>query len=341
MRYCGTGSVSDRERLCFMQEIRYADAGMDMKKLMLGFIRKSWLVGAAALAGAALAGAVYAAAGIVPESQREYQALSKVYLDFAPDKTGEVYQAYNGYTWNDLMATEPIITATMKNLPADYTTEEVVVATKAEILSDVRLLTITVTTHDRQRCDTILEATGKSLVELGDTAKEFERIRVIRTTQAALLVADSRLAQALLVGAAAGAVFMLLGMLLFYVLDDRIFVAGDIRQATDLPFVGYAGADARFGADYEEHLAYLQKTGGAVCLYYVAQGEEQEKADWQELRSAAGGVVLLVAYGKVHAAYLAYTADRLKAMGCRPVGVAISGADGAFLRRYYGPAGRK
>ena len=29
-------------------------------------------------------------------------------------------------------------------------------------------------------------------------------------------------------------------MLLYYVLDDRIMVAADLRQVTDVPFVGYA-----------------------------------------------------------------------------------------------------
>ena len=88
-----------------MREIRYADAGMDMRKLLLCFMRKLWIALLAAVTGAVLGGAVYAAVRIVPESEREYQAMSKIYLDFAADETGEVYQAYNGYTWNDLMAT--------------------------------------------------------------------------------------------------------------------------------------------------------------------------------------------------------------------------------------------
>ena len=148
-----------------MQEIKYADAGMDMKRILLCFMRRLWIVPLAAAIGALAGFLIYEAARVVPESEREYRAVAKVYLDFAPDETGEVYQAYNGYTWNDLMTTDPILDVTMRYLPQDYTKEEVAAATKAEILSDLRLLTITVTAHDRERCGAILEATGRSLAE--------------------------------------------------------------------------------------------------------------------------------------------------------------------------------
>lgn len=121
-----------------MREIRYADEGMDMKKFVLFFLQKSWMLLAAAVIGATVGSVVYIAAHTVPESEREYQAVSKVYLDFAPDETGEIYQQYNGYTWNDLMATDPYMEPMLEELPEDYTREEVTAAVKAEILSDLR-----------------------------------------------------------------------------------------------------------------------------------------------------------------------------------------------------------
>lgn len=352
----------DWESAGVMREIRYADEGMDMKKYVLCFIRKSWLVIVAAVLGAVIGGVVYAVAHIVPESEREYQAMSKVYLDFAADETGEIYQEYNGYTWNDLMATDPILDVTMENLSADYTREEVMAATKAEILSDLRLLTITVTTHDPDRCSDILQATGKSLVARGNAAKEFKQITVIQTTQVKPVTADSRLAQAVLVGLVAAILLMIVGMMLGYVLDDRILVASDVKQVTGVSFIGYAGAGMGLGRDYEENLAYLREKIGTVGILDVKQGvsvkkeadaqEYSAKQDghitqdqsgewgisrekWQEL-CAADGVVLVAEYGKVHAVYLAYVIEQLKVRECRLVGVAIGGADEKFLRRYYG-----
>ena len=320
-----------------MQEIRYADEGMDMKKLMLCFIGKIWLVLFAAAAGALFGGVIYAVSHIVPVAEREYQAMSKVYLDFAADETGDVYQAYNGYTWNDLMATDPILDVTMGHLPEDYTREEVIAATKAEILSDLRLLTITITTHDRDRCNMILQATDQSLTERGNTAKEFKQIEVIQTTEAKTVVADSRMVQAVLIGLVAAVVLMLLGLMFYYVLDDRILVANDLKRVAAVPFIGYVGAGERLGSEYDNNFAYLQKQTGVLSILTVTQGETITQEKWQELCSS-DGVIIVADYGKVHAAFLAYIIGQLQVRQCRPAGFAISGADEKFLRRYYGRA---
>ena len=275
-----------------MWESKYANAGMDMKKLLLCFIGKIWIVLLAVLLGAVLGGGAYAVSRVVPESKREYQAMSKIYLDFAADETGEVYQAYNGYTWNDLMATDPILDVTMKYLPETYSREDVMGATKAEILSDLRLLTITVTTHDADSCNAILQATGQSLTDRGREAKEFRRIEVIRTTEAALVVADSRLVQAVLIGLVLGAAAALLGMLLYYVLDDRIMVAADLRQVTDVPFVGYGGAGGQLQEEYD--VLGLTWTGlyGFSNTYGLALRQETADqyglATYSDLAAASG-----------------------------------------------------
>lgn len=320
-----------------MQEIKYADAGMDMKKLALCFIRKIWLVLLAAVVGAVLGGVIYEVSHIVPESEREYRSVAKIYLDFAADETGEVYQAYNGYTWNDLMATDPILNKTMQNLSEEYTREEVVAATKAEILSDVRLLTITITTHDPDRCNAIMQAVEQSLVELGNTAKEFIQIEVIQTTEATLVVADSRTVQAVLVGLVTAVILILIGMMFYYVLDDRILVASDLKQVAEIPFVGYAGAGEKLDGEYESNLAYLSEQTGTIEVLTVTQNDTISQERWKVL-CAADGVVIAVNYGKVHAAFVSYIIEQLRIRGCRLIGTAIADADEKFLRRYYGCA---
>ncbi len=323
-----------------MWESKYANAGMDMKKLLLCFIGKIWIVLLAVLLGAVLGGGAYAVSRVVPESKREYQAMSKIYLDFAADETGEVYQAYNGYTWNDLMATDPILDVTMQYLPEDYTREEVAAAVKAEILSDLRLLTITVTTHDAGRCEQILQAVGQSLVARGNTAREFRRIEVIQTTGAKPVVADARWIQAITAGAVLAAVLTLLGMFLCYVLDDRIMVASDLRQVTDAVFVGYSGAGERLEKDYEANLDWLRKKKGKIAVLSLRQKEAVGEQQWQQM-CEADGVVLLASYKEVHAVYLNYVIEQLAVRECPLVAAGIVDADGRFLSRYYGGASRK
>lgn len=318
-----------------MKELQYADAGMDMKKYMLCLLKKIPLILAVTAIGALLGVLVYTAARTVPESERQYRAFSKIYLDFAVDETGEVYQEYNGYTWNDLMAADPIQNLVMEGLPADYSREEVTAATEATILSDLRLLTVTVTTHSAERTDAILGATKQALEAYGGRAKEFVRIEAIQTTQAKLVRADSRTVQALLVGLLIGLALSLLMVNLYYVMDDRILVASDVRKVTNVSFCGYLSAGDFFQKDYENHIVYLQKKLGHVLVCDVAQKESLSAEKLEQLR-LADGVVLTVPYGKMQCTYLSYVLEQFHAQDCNICGIAVRDADVKFLRRYYG-----
>ena len=136
--------------------MKYGNEGMDCKKFLLLFLGKIRVVILAAIIGALLGGGIYFFLHVVINNNREYQAESKLQLNFAYDESGAVYQAYNGYTWNDLMSTDLIINATLSYLPDDYTKEEVIAATSAQILSDIRWLTITITTSSAERTAEIL-----------------------------------------------------------------------------------------------------------------------------------------------------------------------------------------
>ena len=344
-----------------MSGIRYADAGMDMKKWILMLLHRFWMVLAAAATGAVLGGIIYTVVHTVPESEREYRAVSKVYLDFATDESGQVYQEYNGYTWNDLMITDPILDLTMSYLSEDYTREEVMDATEATILSDLRLLTVTITTNHADRTDAILAATDQALEEYGSTAKEFIQIQVIQTTQASLVVADSRLVQAVVLGLVIAVAVVLLGMLLYYVLDDRILVASDVKQVTDVPFIGYTFQDkaeqtaerasdgqqaevqtgkiivAGLQQDYDSTTAYLRKKHGEISEISVTRIDETAAGQSDQAENV-NGIVLVIPYGKVHGTFLSYLIDQYRVRECKIVGVAIADADAKFISRYYGRA---
>ena len=323
-----------------MKDGRYADDGMDLKKYMMCLLGRLPLIFGALIGGARLGAVVYAAVRTVPESEREYQAFAKVYLDFAADETGEVYQAYNGYTWNDLMAADPIMELTLQNLPADYTREETEAAVRAEILSDIRLLTITVTTHRAERTDAILGAAVQALETYGGQAKEFLEIHAIQKTEARLVVADSRMAQAVFLGASLGLLLSLLGFSLCYVMDDRIFVAGDIRRVTEVSFLGYASGEETLKRDYETNLAYLREKVGNIQICEVERGKSFSEKELQEMRRA-DGVVLSLPFGAVHGAFLSYVTEQLRTQDCTLCGVAVRDADGRFLRKYYGRLGKQ
>jgi len=348
--------------------VKYGNEGMDCKKYFLLFLQKAWLAVLAAVIGAALGGGIYLFYHVVLNSNREYRAESKIYLDFAPDESGEIYQAYNGYTWNDLMSTKPILDGTMAHLPEGYTEEEVVLATRAEILSDLRLLTITITTSSPERTAEILKATDLSLVELGKQAKEFNDIQIYKETEAELVAADPRLLQAVLVGSALALIAALLAMALRYVLDDKIYVPGDLKCVTDLPFVGFCFGEADDGRtapggpkgeddglkkdaeaagrdrerelfenlknDLEQNRACLAGKTGTLTTFVLKKNQTITAQTYEELQKA-DGVLLAVPYGKMDRTTLGYRIEQLALQGCRLAGILIQNADRRLLRWYY------
>ncbi|MCM1154028.1 MAG: hypothetical protein NC314_02630 [Roseburia sp.] len=320
--------------------MKYANEGMDCKKYMLLFLQKAWIAVLAALAGALLGGGIYLLVNVVPAANREYRAESKLYLDFAIDESGEVYQAYNGYTWNDLMSTEPILDTTMSYLPDSYTKEEVTTATSAQILSDIRLLTITITTPEAERTAEILKATDLSLVDLGKQAKEFVDIEIYKETAPKVVAVGERFWQAVMLGAVLALILALLAMALIYVLEDKIYVPGDLKCVTDIPFAGYCFTEevnavaAALQNDTRQNLAHINKETGAFVKLEVERGREIV----EECAVESGGAVailLVVPYGKMDRTTLQYRIEQLTLRGGRIVGILIRDADMRFMRWYY------
>lgn len=328
--------------------MKYMDEGMDCKKILLLFLKKIWIAVLAAVFGAVLGGGIYLLHHAAMSSNREYQAVSKLELDFAQDETGEAYQAYNGYTWNDLMSTDKILNATMSYLPDTYVKEEVIAATEADILSDIRILTITITTSNPDMTSEIMKATNRSLVELGEREKEFINIEVIEETEAKLVTADSRLLQAVLTGLVLVLILTLIAMALAYVLDDKVYVPGDLKCITGIPYAGFhftnkmqdnynsgeAALLKKFQEDMELNRAYLMKENGVIDTLELNKKSSVTEEICNKLRKA-GGIILVIPYGKMDRITLSYRIDQLTLQGCKIVGIAIGNADMRFMKWYY------
>ncbi len=214
----------------------YLNRGMDLKRLVLYFQKKIWLIVMLAILGATFGGILYQ----IVRSMRmpvEYQAVSKLYISFGHDENGEVYQYYNGYTWNDLLDTDPILDIVMESLPG-YEKKQVMEATTAEILSDIRLLTVTVKGDDEKFVREIRNALESGLKEYARESSELEQIKVIRSGAPERVFWDERTTSACITGA------VLLGLLAFlvicfhYILDEAVYVQEDIEKMYSFKALG-------------------------------------------------------------------------------------------------------
>lgn len=206
----------------------YLNRGMDLKRLVLYLQKKAWLVIVLAIFGAVCGGIVYQVVRGV-KMPVEYESVSKLYISFGNDENGEAYQYYNGYTWNDLLDTDPILDIIMNALPG-YERDEVREATTAEILSDIRLLTVTVRGDNEKFVREIRNAVESGLREYAKKSKELVQIETIRSGAPERVYWDDRTTAACVTGAVILGILSLLGVGVSYALDESVYVQEDVEK---------------------------------------------------------------------------------------------------------------
>ncbi|EOS75723.1 MAG: hypothetical protein OSJ60_01695 [Lachnospiraceae bacterium] len=370
----------------------YLNRGMDLKRLALYLQKKIWLVVMLAILGATCGGIIYQ----VVRSMKmpvEYASVSKLYISFGNDENGNVYQYYNGYTWNDLIDTDPILDIVMSSLPG-YDRDQVREATTAEILSDIRLLTITVRGDNEKFVREIRNAMESGLREYARDAEELNQIAVIRSGAPERVYWDERTTEACVTGAVILGILAMLIIGFSYVLDESVYVQEDLEKKYACRALGiltrnqkglqpyarelkaslrYLMADKRSFAvlDMDNHadtrkleierLLNREDPDGLIGnntpdsegdFSWNIQGEEsasEVKGEWEILSfnenvlseegckkiREAGGVILLLPFGKDTGRKTSRILTFLKNQDCQVLGMIIAQADEEFLNRYF------
>ena len=315
----------------------------DTKKLVIRYLTGWWLVLAGAVLGIALGAGIYMLYHAATDGVK-YEAYSQFYLSFAPDESGEAYQYYNGYTWNELMTTDLVAEGTLARLEGsgiDLAKLESV--TLAEIKSDIRVLRVTFTDEDEQICARIQSATEGSLEELGATAPEFIQIETIKSVAPARVYADDRIKQAMLLGAILGTIAAMLCLWFKTILEDKVMTVSDISPMS-VPVLGieFSSGNGRLRESVERlcrtNAAYMQAKADIgenaelerIDINTVIEGYPE---DFDRLR-ALPGIVLEVPYGKVSKGTLELGLAALELQDCRVIGIIITKASEGFYRLY-------
>ncbi len=213
------------------------------RALWLRLRSRLWILPLLAIIGALVGGGIYFLVTCVFADAREYQEVSKLYIDFAYDETGTVYDYYNGATWTDLLTAEPRLSEAIEGAIPDISLEEVKASVKAEILSDIRLMTVTVTNADREKTERMAQAVNQALQSFGEQAKEFEKITFLSAEGPSLELISDRTRNAVLLG---GIIGLLLAAILLWIrvlTGDGIYAPEEVTERFDLPVLGVLTKD--------------------------------------------------------------------------------------------------
>ena len=180
---------------------------------------------------------------------------------------------------------------------------------------------------------------------MGAREKEFLDIEILKETEPQMLAADPRLLQAAVLGFLIGLSAVLLALAIYYVLDDKIYVPGDLKSVTDLPFVGFSfvvyaetnrekKAAEQFQKDLEQNQSYLAEKHGVIATLEIVEDFQIVREEMEKLRGV-DGVLLVIPYGRMDRTTCGYRIEQLKLQECRIVGIVIRNADMRFMKWYY------
>ena len=218
---------------------KYENEPVDLKLLLIYIIKRIRFVIYFAIFGALLFASVYYLRTFVFVEGRQYVATAEMYLVYADDvRLDSVY--INDYTWQNLVHTDRAIGYALENIDDSVVTEEYLKETvTAGLVSDVRFVTLTVTTDDPERSIQIAQAYQIAIKELGEEMVDIESVTVYTQADSAEeIVADNKTIRVALTGLCIGAVLSFFGIIFQYVFDDSVYVTGQFEKRYGIPVIG-------------------------------------------------------------------------------------------------------
>lgn len=323
--------------------------GVDLKLVLLLLLKKVWVIIGAAVVGAVICGGIYALwRGKIMDGIR-YEAQSKYYITF--EETMEksyLDHYYNGYTWNDLLSSDPVLGYAMTLLPEGYERTYVDDCVEAEILSDVRVLTTTVKASTAEEVVTLQAALEEAVVHYAQVGDKLEQIVVIRSDEPQLeTIADATI-RATLLGAVFAAIIAVFCMLFWAAVQDCIYLPEEFYVRYGIPVAGIRPVSTkgeqvkkseevlrgRLESELESGISHICKEKS----YEIISMEELYVLAEDVLRrlEQAEAVVLEFPQGEANSKKLAHVMCMLKTRECPVLCAVMTGADLFIIRHYYG-----
>lgn len=218
---------------------KYEDEPADLKLLLIYFIKRVRFIAYFASFGALLFASVYYMKTFVFVDEHQYVATSELYLIYADDvRLDNVY--INDYTWQNLVHTDKAIDYAMEYIgDASVTEEYLKEVVWAGLESDVRFVTLKVTTNDPELSIQIAQAYQFAIKALGEEMVDIDTISVFTEADSAEeIVSDNRTLRMAITGAVIGGLLAMFGIVLQYVFDDSVYIAKQFEQRFGIPVLG-------------------------------------------------------------------------------------------------------
>ena len=348
-----------------MQEWPYAKEPFDTKLFLLSFWKRIWLVLCAMLIGTVLIGGGYYLKKVVFGGPTEYDITSSYYVEYNTydPVTGEMFNYTNATTWGSWVvsdwfvdrAWEHALEAGMK--PEEYGVEKSDLKNffSADLPSDVRIPTATVTTSSKELTEFLNDALQQAFVDFGVEQKEMDAIRIIDETPLAVADKDVRVLRACILGAVVGAFVAGFGLAFAIILDDSITIPETFTYRYGLPMAGFVGkGDKELSQSVVDNLNYLFRNRQKAALLGIGKNMDMKQLldfmpvehfseavsakelgvkAYEKLRQA-GGILLFVEADAHNGKEIEYVLQELQLQECTVQGALLWNADSKLISAY-------
>ena len=259
-----------------MKDEKFWREGMDGKRFALCSFRRLWLFAAAGILGAAVSAALYLLITVVLAGPPEYQVFSQYRIYFDSEKYGEIQAYYNAYTWGAIMKTDEVVDYVMEALPEGITKEQVKASVSVGAMNDVKIMPLTITTQDPELSETIAEGYVYGLDRFGHSIEGLDGMDCWLLEDAQEVPRGTKVPNAALLGLILGAAAGFFVWLIWYCLDDSIYLEADFENRYEIPVLGILTeeGDASFRKELETVLSFRLKGREQVCVVDAARAAE-------------------------------------------------------------------
>lgn len=339
-----------------MEKEEFMREGMDLKRLFLCLLNKIWVVVIAAVIGALLGSGLYLLINVTFAKQLDYTATAKYYLDYAMDNSGEIIQEYNGYTWNEIMSTDPILGYTMTLLPNTMVRDEVAKTITATTPYDYRVLIITVVTDNQEDTQLIATKTTESLLHFVKEKKEFQGITLMKYDEPQQIKVKLQTTRAAIAGILAAVSLCFIIMALYYILDDSVYTAEEMEKRYHFKTLGIITKKKSEKSEKEIllNLNYICKNEGKTAIVKIDNLEDlnilhklksefdfiefelsdMQEQDYIQLRNCEN-IIIGVAWGNKNGTTIKHSISQLEKQGCKITCAILYNGSNGFLAKYF------
>lgn len=333
---------------------RIQQEGIDSKALFVCFVKRLPMLLTLAVTGAIIGSGLNLILALIDLATPLYVSETEYYIDFAPGRY-EAKDYYNAFTWNDVVATDPILGKAMTLIGDGYEREDIRNMITAHILSDVRYLTIIVSGEDIDTISKVRDALQIALESFSEDKDEFDSIYLIEDLGIEKEKPDLFVWRAALLGAV-----LLLGVGIFVVafkfsLGDSIYTKTDITKYFGIPAYGLLYSDKNDAAGRQEKmlanaLARISEASEKLIFTDAADGklvnEFIKKLDTlgdhssisvldRQDRAAVSEVIIIIPFGVPCRTKITDEINYLELLGCHVKGAVLAEADKSWTRLYY------